>query len=135
MGESNRHHSYKERLKYALIRTGEWEEACNEAVRSVNTQGLHEEHKTFDYKLDVFARRKQDGFQLGIEINNPGPGGGHLTPRATKKDEARRKAIYDEFGILVLKLEFWQIKGCTDDELIQEIEHEILRLSNSKRPG
>lgn len=135
MGESNRHHSYKQRLKYALVKTGEWEEACNEAVRSVSTQGLHQEHKTFDYRLDVFARRKRDGLQLGIEVNNPRSGGGHLTPRATKKDEARRKAIFNQHSILVLKLEFYQLAGLQDfnKEVIEEIDHEIKRWEKTSK--
>ena len=123
MTESSLHQHYKEKIKYALIKAG-WQEACNEAKRRTSTDRLGT-HEFLDYRLDVYATK--GGIHLGIEVDGTKSGGGHLTQRAQKSDKARAKALYNQHGILVLRLEFYQIKGCTDDEIIEEIEHEVRR--------
>jgi hypothetical protein len=121
--ESSRHRNYKEKLKYILTYNG-WQNTTNEALRKVDTDGLNT-HQFLPYGLDVYGEK--DGVKLAIEVDNPKTGGGHRTQRERTKDKARTRSLYDQFGILVIRLEFWQIAGATDKELYEEIKHEIRR--------
>lgn len=123
MAEGNLHQKYKEQVRHALQSAG-WDETATEALRRISTGGLGT-HEFLDYRLDIFASKR--GVSLGIEVDNPQSGGGHLTTRERKKDKVRTKALYDTHGILVLRLEFYQIKGSSDEEIIEEIEYEIKR--------
>lgn len=103
-----------------------WTNVYTEARRKVSTEGLWKGREVLSYDVDIIAEKND--IKLGVEIDNPDSGGGHSTQRERAKDKTRTRSLQEQhMGLIILRFEFWQLKGISNEEIIGEIEHEIRR--------